>query len=134
MLEEDLIVVKFGDLVLDFGVGSRKPLDTPRTWPTRCGCRAIHALLQIFRTLKLPVRQYADRWQPDRLIAGWFIYSTAPAVPDTWVCGRVNQKRLPLFNSLSTPICPPITSMSDFAIARPKPLPPLRRVRDLSER
>ena len=49
-------------------------------------------------------------------------------------CGSVNQKQLPCPIVLSTPIEPPCASISDFAIANPRPLPPLYRARDLSPR
>ena len=37
--------------------------------------------------------------------------------------GNVNQNRLPLSGSLSTPICPPINSTSCLEIAKPSPIP-----------
>lgn len=46
--------------------------------------------------------------------------------------GTVNQKRLPLPGVLSTPILPPISCTSSFEIARPRPVPPKRRVVEVS--
>ena len=45
--------------------------------------------------------------------------------------GNSNQKRLPRPSSLSTPTRPPIASIQALVIARPRPVPPLARARDL---
>jgi len=46
--------------------------------------------------------------------------------------GSSNQNRLPQPNVLSTPISPPISSTSCLQIANPSPLPPKRRVIEVS--
>jgi hypothetical protein len=46
--------------------------------------------------------------------------------------GSSNQKRLPDPRVLSTPISPPISSISCLQIANPSPVPPKRRVIDVS--
>lgn len=57
-----------------------------------------------------------------------------PRSTGAFVAGAVNQNRLPWPGALSTPICPPIASVSERAIASPRPLPPLSRARERSPR
>ena len=57
--------------------------------------------------------------------------STAAALSDSRK-SAVNQNRLPTPFVLSTPISPPISWVSIRAIASPSPVPPWRRVVELS--
>ena len=46
--------------------------------------------------------------------------------------GSVNEKRVPLVSSLSTTMRPPCCSTRALVMARPRPVPPLRRDDELS--